>query len=99
MLIECCEAKGISPYALGAESGIKSRSVMSYVVRARKSGERGYLPPLQKLEAWADRLGLTGGHRKRFLLLGSLEHCPPLVQEHLREVEARLSRLEGRAKR
>jgi hypothetical protein len=93
MLLEYCQKCGISPYRLGLETGIQSRSVMTYVIRARKAGERGYLPPLEKLEVWAEKLKLRGDERRRFVLLGNLMHCPTLVVEHIAEMESKIAKL------
>lgn len=41
-------------------------------------------PPLDRIDAWADRLHLTGPERAEFLLLARLEHTPTELHDLLR---------------
>lgn len=36
--------------------------------------------PLQRVEAWADALGLTEEDRERFIIYASITHLPEMVQ-------------------
>lgn len=48
-------------------------------------------PPLKKLPAWADALGLEGQEREDFIVLGHLAHAPEQIERSflamLKEVE------------
>lgn len=77
--------------AIGSSSGF-----MTDVIKGRRT------PPLDRLDAWADVLGLDGQERTLFLDLAALAHLPDEVrprfltiyQEH-RELMAFKNRLES----
>lgn len=51
--------------AIGSSSGF-----MTDVIKGRRT------PPLDRLDTWADVLGVTGAERQQFLLLAGLAHIP-----------------------
>ena len=52
-------------------------------------------PPIDRLESWADALGLRGAARQEFIDLGNLAHAP----EHVRTMVERLRGEVERARR
>lgn len=98
-LAELCREAGTTPSAL-AKATKSSPSVLTYSMRRPTPGIKAYPPPLKYLNGWCDALGLAnGGKRQRLLVLAWLEHAPEPLKVHVAELEARLSRLEGRTKR
>jgi transcriptional regulator with XRE-family HTH domain len=71
------QARRISVRDFARRSGL----AWSFIHRVRK-GLR--IPPLDRLEAWADLLALKGRERQRFLDLAHWSHIPPEVRPWLR---------------
>ena len=44
-------------------------------------------PPLDRMPAWAEALGLTGAEREEFLLLARLEHTPPELRDLIQRTQ------------
>lgn len=69
----------------GAELLGLGKSALSQYYHAR------VCPPLKKLTAWADALGLEGKDREEFVVLGHLAHAPEQIERSflamLKEVE------------
>ena len=76
------QAQSISVRDFARRSGV----AWSFVHRVRK-GKR--IPPLDRIDAWADVFALTGRKRKRFLDLAHWSHVPVEVRPWL---QARLKR-------
>lgn len=50
-------------------------------------------PPLDRIQTWADALGLHGPDREAFVTLANLEHTPPLIRDLVRDLRAERDRL------
>lgn len=80
LLRKAIKSSGGSLRAFASGSG-SSPGHVSNVAKGR------HLPPLAKLEQWADALGIAGRERERFLLAGRLEHCPTEIRRYVERLE------------
>lgn len=53
------------------------------------SGKR--TPPLDRIPAWADALGLSGDARDEFIRLGHLAHAPEQVRQEVERMRSELA--------
>ncbi len=67
-----------------------SQGFLSSIIRGTRT------PPLDRLDKWADALGLKGDERAEFVRLANLAHCPELIREDYLRMRTRLERLERR---
>lgn len=80
-------------FIIAAEGEDRAQAGVSYfsqVVAGKKP------PPLHRLEAWADALGLQGAERERFVDLACIEHLPEEVRPRFRAILSRLEAIEKR---
>jgi len=81
-LAEALARKGVSQRAFALGVGYPQQAINGII-----HGDR--IPPLGRLEAWADHLeGFVD--RPQFLELGRLEHCPQEIQQLVSDLRDRL---------
>jgi hypothetical protein len=78
---------GLSTRAFGAQV----QSAHSFIFHIM-DGDR--LPPLDRIEGWADALLLKGGERAEFIREAMLAHCPAAIREEFARMQMRLEKLE-----
>ncbi len=83
LIAEKTEGKSAFARACGSTAGF-----INNVCRDRR------LPPLDRIDSWADALKLTGPEREQFLIEANLAHCPPVIAAGWRTLEARIAALE-----
>lgn len=54
-------------------------------------------PPIDRIPAWSDVLGLKGSERERFLELAVITHIPTEARPHFLKILQRLDKLEALA--
>ena len=57
------------------------------------------LPPLDRIEAWADALNLNGSERQEFIEAAWLAHCPAEAQAMVQRLRERVASLAVRVMR
>jgi transcriptional regulator with XRE-family HTH domain len=83
-----------------AERGLSTRTAqpllqLSYPMISQVcTGRR--LPPLDRIEAWADALKITGDDRSDFLRAAYLAHAPEQVRHLVADLETRIAALADR---
>lgn len=71
-------ARGLSVRVFARQSGL----AWSFIQRVRAGRA---IPPLERIDAWADILALTGRDRRRFIDLAHWSHVPGTVRPWLRQ--------------
>lgn len=83
LLRSCLATAGMSQMDLARAVGTSS-SVVSQTCLGQRP------PPLERMDAWADALGLQAGPREVFLATAQLAHAPEGVRERVAKLEQRL---------
>jgi transcriptional regulator with XRE-family HTH domain len=81
------DREGMSQMDL-ARSVNTSSSVVSEVQHDKRP------PPLPRIDAWADALGLVGQERLGFLREALLAHCPEPIRDEMRTLRATVAKLQ-----
>ena len=79
--------KGMSQMDLARDLGTTSS-----VISQTTTGSR--LPPLDRIDLWADAMRLTEDEREEFALSAALAHCPEPIQREMARLQATITRLE-----
>lgn len=85
-LTDLCDRAGLTLYEVGLKIGIRSRSRMSYVTRAKGHGKTSVMP-ISDIRRLAKVLGCDQQEESKLVLLGALEHAPPILRSYLAELE------------
>lgn len=82
LLTEICDRKGLKLLDVGGRAGIKGRGRMTYAIRPHCDTRRTLLT-VPQLRALAQACGATQDEQFRLVILGCLEHAPPVLADYV----------------
>ena len=88
LLTALCARGDTTPTEAGERAGIRSaHSLMTYVTRPHADGDRRGVLSVKHIRALARVLKVSPEEEFRLVVLGCLEHAPPILGDYVRDLE------------
>jgi hypothetical protein len=95
--VSLCDRAGTTPYQVGKEAGIPSKSRVAYALRPMSGKRRAAVLPISVLTDLARELDCSVDEASHLILLGLKEHAPQELREYIAHLEKDNSTLRRKA--
>lgn len=95
--LSLCDRMGTTPYQIGLQAGIPSKSRIAYAMRPRLGKRRAAVLSMDVLLSLVRQITCTADEASHLVLLGLKEHAPQELREYIAHLEKDNSTLRRKA--